>query len=337
MTYEAQINQGRVAFEGLKSIDIDALCATPGLPAWNGADIGQFHGAFEALIETLEAIFENDVLLELPFNLVSSFSTHLNKLLQVLSQFSASPNHQHFHAAFQQVEGMRTNLQTWGLATLSILGHEVQNRISQINDELAAIIGRKGEIDQLKASVEALIEPAVAGSLSKAFSDRKGELEKKESKWYVASVFMALLAMIATACIVLSIAPGFEDALAASQDAEKTKTEISWSALLLRLGILLPIYSVFGLTFSQYSKERNLEEEYAHRSAVATSLPNYGDLAADSTVKDQIVSEAAKVIFTSPTAKARKDDNPTAMPGIDQLNSLLKNLQKLGKSGGGES
>jgi hypothetical protein len=92
--------------------------------------------------------------------------------------------------------------------------------------------------------------------------------------------------------------------------------------------VLLPIYSIFVFSFLQYKKERDLEEEYAHKAAVATSLPNYGSLAVENGVKDQILSEASKVIFTSPSPKKVSSGKEETI-GVSQINSLLSNIQKL--------
>ncbi len=222
----------------------------------NGADVSDFHDAFESLIESLEAIFENEVLVDLPFNLVHSLVNQINKTVQACSQFQNNRNQQQFQAAIQQVESLRTNLQTWGLTSLSILGSDVQRKVSQINEELNAAIAKRAEVEQLKSNVESLIQPAVSGSLSKAFSDRKNALEGKESKWFWTSVISASIAVVATIVIVLSIVGFFEGASAGPDELESTKNGILWSTIALRLGILLPIYSIFGLAFAQYAKER---------------------------------------------------------------------------------
>lgn len=97
----------------------------------------------------------------------------------------------------------------------------------------------------------------------------------------------------------------------------------------LRIGALLPIFSIFGLAFSQYRKERNLEEEYAHKSAVASSLPNYADLAVVDDVKDQILSEASSVIFVSPTSQSTGKSGKEVSVPIKDINELLGSIKKL--------
>jgi len=102
-------------------------------------------------------------------------------------------------------------------------------------------------------------------------------------------------------------------------DLEKT---ISISMILLRSVVLIPIYLGFGFAFSQYRKERDLEEEYAHKSAVASSLPNYGDLAKDDNVKDQIVSGASNVIFASPINKVKQTETKSDV--IESMKGLFE-------------
>jgi hypothetical protein len=93
------------------------------------------------------------------------------------------------------------------------------------------------------------------------------------------------------------------------------KTLDFWAVILLRTIVLLPVYAAFGFTFSQYRKEREYEEEYAHKAAVAHSLPNYGDLAREANVRDAIVTAATNVIFVSPGEQARKAERSSLMLG----------------------
>lgn len=109
---------------------------------------------------------------------------------------------------------------------------------------------------------------------------------------------------------------------------KKTKQPINllWESLILRLTILLPLYIAFGVSFSQYKKERDFEEEYAHKAAVAISLPNYGDLTRQPAVRDQIVSAATNVIFSAPTNKRTETD--AYDKGLDYIKEVLASVTK---------
>lgn len=100
-----------------------------------------------------------------------------------------------------------------------------------------------------------------------------------------------------------------------------------WASVLLRSVVLIPLYAAFGFSFSQYKKERDFEEEYAHKAAVATSLPNYGDLTREPAVRDQIVTGATNVIFSAPTT--RKSDPERSDKVISSMKELLDSVGKL--------
>lgn len=331
MGYQQLVDQGQRTFDNIKNIDKDKLFENPGnLQPWNGLVFEDFTSAYDDLIESLEIIYQNNVLDSLPFNLINGMNGQLNNVLQHCNQFLSNKNQQHFQNAFQQVESLRTNIHTWGLKYLTILGQEVEEKIRIVNSEINNILSKKSEIDSLKSNVESLIEPAVAGSLSKSFSERQNELHENLNKWFWVSAITAVLSIVATLLIVGSIVGVFESEIVAEaiKKSGNSSEGVIWSTVALRLGILLPIYSVFGFSFMQYRKERDLEEEYAHKSAVATSLPNYGDLAIDDKVKDQILSEASKVIFNAPT-KRSIDKEKSEIPSLDQLNKLIGSIQKL--------
>lgn len=95
----------------------------------------------------------------------------------------------------------------------------------------------------------------------------------------------------------------------------------------MRSSILLPLYVAFGVAFSQYKKERDFEEQYAHKAAVAVSLPNYGDLTRDPAVRDQIVSAATNVIFS--TTNNKRIETKASDKGLDSIKEVLASITKL--------
>jgi membrane protein insertase Oxa1/YidC/SpoIIIJ len=257
-------------------------------------------------------------------------NSQLSNILQSCNIFTSNRNQQHFQSAFQHVENLRTNIQTWGLKQLTILGTQIDEKVKVINSEIDNILVKKSEIESLKSNVESLIQPAVAGSLSKSFSDRKSDLKKNQRIWFWASVISSFIGAIATAYIINSLVGIFNSAIITEAIKKNINAGagIIWTTIILRLGLLIPIYSIFGFSFMQFKKERDLEEIYAHKSAVAASLPNYGNLAIEDKVKDQVLSEASKVIFIAPNCKAN-DKEKSDIPSLDQLNNLIGNLQNL--------
>lgn len=304
------------------------------LQPWNEITVVDLIKNTDLAVDTINQAYDNHVFDEYPFNILQSLNNTLNTVHSHLNQFINSKNQAHFQNAIQQVEALRTNLRTWGIDTYTLVGMDFQDKVDRINDEYQSLIAKGREIDNLKENVQKLIEPAVAGSLSKSFNDRKISLEKSRRFWLILAGVSAVISIAATILVARSLIDGlnikFPENCTAKQIDNIIKTAPNKSILILiRIGILFPIYTLFGYVYNQYTKERNLEEEYAHRAAVASSLPNYGDLAVDPSVKDQIISNASSVVFESPnrnkksTSKSKEDDSAVKSI-LDSLTSVLK-------------
>lgn len=331
MSLETLINQGKLSFENIKNLDQAALLSNPGnFQPWNNLDFNDFEESFSDMVSVLEKIYEGDTLANLPFNALNGLTGQINNAHSHLNTFVANRGQGQFQNAFQHIENVRTQIQQWGLRYEAVLADDLEEKSTLIDEEISKLLSNRDEIVAIKNSVNSLIEPAVAGSLSKSFADRKDALHKNQVRWFWVSVATAVIAIISTIVIVSSIVGMFstESVLQAIANGKNGTEGVVWSTIGLRIGALLPIYSIFLMSFFQYKKERDLEEEYAHKAAVATSLPNYGGLAVEDGVKDQILSEASKVIFTSPSKRVTKEDKGDSIK-VGQLNTLIGNLQKL--------
>ena len=332
MPKQAYIDQILTIHQNVLNLNFDVFKNDPGgpYPEWNNLGIDDYIEAYEDMLRTQVSMFENNIIGILPWNIVHGMISQLNNVLQHCQQFHQQKTPQTFHQAFAQIENMRTNYLAWGIKYLIQIGKELEEKSNLIDIEIQKLLNANKEIGTIKDNVNKLIEPAIAGSLSKSFSNRKNDLHTNLTRWFWASATTALLSICATIWIVASIVGVFSDneVIKILKENNSHLDGLFWSTVFLRIAILLPIYSVFAFAFSQYRKERNLEESYAHKAAVATSLPNYGDLAVEPGVKDQILSEASKVIFTSPISeKDHKTESKTY--GVGEINELLDNLRKL--------
>ncbi|SEF95715.1 hypothetical protein [Marinobacterium lutimaris] len=301
----------------------------PNLPPWNNLDLNDYLIAVDDLKKSIEGFKQDGFLSGIPWNILHSLHGQLNNAFTHSKNFINAKNQQQFHQAFPQVESARTNLQTWGINYLYLLGKELEDKSQLLDDEIQKFLAHNREVESIKQNVNKLIEPAVAGSLSKSFENRKKDLNTNQNRWFWASVIAAITSLVTTYFVVASIIGVFDnDAVIELIKNSENGSGVLWSSVLLRIGLLVPVYALFGFSFSQYKKERNLEEEYAHKAAVATSLPNYGDLAVDNQVKDQILSEASKVIFTSPSKEKIEKSNEKNV-GLDQVNQLMASINKL--------
>lgn len=338
MPKETIVNQIKTSFENLERLNFEAFRQEPGnYNPWNNLDINDFFESYEDVISILRRAIDQDVLQKLPWNILNNLIGSINNVYQHCQNlFNAKGNQQHFQNALQHLETLRTQLNSWGIYYYSHLGSQLEEKSKLIDAELQKLLSNNREIETIKENVKNLIEPAVAGSLSKSFSDRKKDLNENQKKWFWVTVILAICCIVATVAIVSSIVSLFDNQKILEALQEYIKSNGAKSLILpvvmLRIAILLPLYSIFILAFMQYKRERNLEEEYAHKYAVATSLPNYGDLAVDDKVKDQILAEASQVIFVSPVKSERQKERESSK-GIAELSELVKNLRGLvGKS-----
>ncbi|WP_377114691.1 hypothetical protein [Pseudoalteromonas sp. M58] len=317
--------------DNLLALDLSKIEeAKPALAPWQNLTVDDYLVAVNDLKKSVKSFKQDGFLSDIPWNILNSLHGQLNNAFTHSQNFINSKNQQHFHQAFQQVESARTNLQTWGINYLYTLGKELEGKSQLLDDEIQKFLAHNREVEVIKQNVNKLIEPAVAGSLSKSFEKRKEDLNKNQKRWFWASVITAVTSLITTFCVVSSIIGVFDNETVATliKDAENG-SGVLWSSVLLRIGLLIPVYALFAFAFGQYKRERTLEEVYAHKAAVATSLPNYGDLAVDNEVKDQILSEASKVIFTSPSDNQKADKKSENVVGLDQVNQLMGSINKL--------
>jgi hypothetical protein len=218
------------------------------------------------------------------------------------------------------------NLMVYDVPFMVAGGVELDSARKVYERESSRLAELSANAEALNKSIKNLIEPAVSGSLSKSFSERRKSLYAGRLVWGFLTVTTLIGGIIATGYLINELVLALSHV--PTQKPGEPLHEVSVMPLLaIRSAILLPIYVALGFFFSQYRKERDLEEEYAHKAAVATSLPNYGDLAKDVAVKDQIVSGASNVIFTSPIRKVQDQDSE--MLPIETIKGLLEAVSKV--------
>lgn len=214
------------------------------------------------------------------------------------------------------------HIRMFGLPLLAAGGAQLEAQRLAFATELQTLVKNNAEVEALKIDVRTLITPAIAGSLSEAFHQRRDIIYKGRIVWLLACLALGGFATYGTFDFVHAVTAA---AAAAKPGAEQTVS--LWVVIAIRTAVLVPLFAGFGFAFAQYRKERDFEEEYAHKAAVANSLPNYGDLAREPNVRDQIVTTATTVIFSSPSEQARKTETSNAM-----LGSLREVVEAMGKA-----
>lgn len=228
------------------------------------------------------------------------------------TQLSGSRDQTSFQNFANAVDSFVYHTRMFGVPVLAAGGAQLEAQRQAFADELQTLTKNNLEVNELKKAVRTLITPAIAGSLSEAFQSRRDTVYRGRLIWLIACVLLGAVSTYATfdfvhtvtaAAISIKATPGGDPPLNL------------WTVIAVRTVVLLPLFAGFGFAFAQYRKERDFEEEYAHKAAVANSLPNYGDLARDHAIRDQIVTAATSVIFSSPSEQARKMETSNAMLG----------------------
>jgi hypothetical protein len=330
MSKNARISQIQSSYNDFKSKQPHLSLSEETLyPPFDGPSVEDCIEMIDLLIQTMDVMFREDLLKKVPWHAIQSLDGIFNALNQTATQFMQSRDQGSLQSFAMNLDSAIYHLRMFGVISLATGEGRLEMMRGSFQNELDLLKVSNKEAEDLKRDVRALIAPAVAGSLSEAFTARRNALLKGRVIWACVAGVGGIAGIIATFFVVSEVARTLDEV--ANSDVT---VAVGWQLVLIRSIILVPLYAVFGFAFSQYKKERDFEEEYAHKAAVATSLPNYGDLARDQVVRDQIVTGATSVIFTSPTAGTRaKQKSEVTLPGVSQLIDSLAKLNP-GKGAG---
>ncbi len=129
-----------------------------------------------------------------------------------------------------------------------------------------------------------LIGREVGASLFETFKQRKGELSSSISfwKWSVPITAIATISWIFF--------------LFGNSDL----ADLEWQVIFVNSLKILPAPGLLLFTISQYTKERNFQEEYAFKSAAALTINSYADQLKAEENKDKLIMEAVNEIYKTP-------------------------------------
>lgn len=292
---------------------------------FDGPNAAEASEMLDTVLGWLEELSSTAAWKQLTWHALGSIESQLSGLVSATSQLKNQWDQSSWQSFAVQLDGFQYHLRSFGVPTL--LGD--QGRIESIKRELAAellaVTRLNQEAQKVKEEVNRLIEPAVAGSLSQAFAARKNILLFGRLIWGCIALAVGVYCISAT----YDFATAIGQAMGTHVPGEVSSSRV-WLSVLIRSAVLLPLYAAFGFSFAQYKKERDFEEEYAHKAAVAASLPNYGDLTREPAVRDQIVTGATNVIFSVPTGRnSAPEKTENVMGGLkDVLDAMAKLIPK---------
>lgn len=104
-----------------------------------------------------------------------------------------------------------------------------------------------------------------------------------------------------------------------------TEKDVIQKYILLALNTLktIPSLILMYFTINQYRKERNFQEEYAFKSAVALTISEYANKLNTPENKDKLIMDSVSSVFVSPIERKSIKENNVA-----SFNETLKNVKE---------
>lgn len=195
----------------------------------------------------------------------------------------------------------------------------LQNKLFEIDAETEQKFDR---VNELIERTEYALRLATGESLFHAFEKRREELFAQRQVW---GKLIAVSAVLTVVWIIVALS-GWT--FAALQDAPY------WVSLIVKTSVGIVPISLFYFSIKQYTHERQMEEEYAYRSALSLSLEPYSDMVRKSLPPDdqgnlqtkhtEFLVESIQRIFTPPTEMtAAKGDKALSLRQLQRLMNLL--------------
>jgi len=285
------------------------------LSDFDGLNLDEARKTLAFVLQTLDGLTTTETWNELSWHAFGTIESVLQNLHNSYAQLRNNRDQNSWQNFVPQLDSLAYHLRLFGVPALVVGGVQLERVSAALNTEFDRLTAARTEVEKLRDEVRTLVAPAVAGSLSQAFTARKDILLRGRIAWGVIALALGGYCIHAT----YGFAAAVGDAVVAAK-APASTNELIWLSVLIRSVVLLPLYAAFGFSFAQYKKERDFEEEYAHKAAVAASLPNYGDLTREPAVRDQIVTGATNVIFSIPTLRIpEKERSDKVLGGMKEL------------------
>lgn len=154
-------------------------------------------------------------------------------------------------------------------------------------EKIAAIQSGYDSVSANVEEVKKMMGYIADGTLSHSFNKRKENIKRSEKLWMWVSLG-TLLCLIGWICVVFFCL--------------SANTGVVWADILINGIKATPFAFAFGFALTEYSKERNMLEEYAFREAVAVTLTAYLEqLKGDNTVEQKkLLMNTVEKLYTKP-------------------------------------
>lgn len=171
---------------------------------------------------------------------------------------------------------------------------EVEKRFVKIDHDFEHVKSKREYIDLKELDIIKLATKAGDGALGHTFGTRETNLGNRVRLWMILT-FVMIGVLFGWIFIVFYF-------------LNDSKYSPDWINPLISAIKTIPAFIIMAFIARQYTKERNLQEEYAFKSAIAMTLTAYADEIARETDKDRrdIIKETIGKVFKAPRISTEK-------------------------------
>jgi hypothetical protein len=194
---------------------------------------------------------------------------------------------------------------------------DFKKQSEQHREHLTYVEGKRSFFEERITYLESLIGREVGASLFETFKQRKTELQKPVIFWRWAVPAMSLATI------------GWIFFLFYNQPHDGG-ANVWWEAFAVNTLKSIPAIFLLLFAINQYRKERNFQEEYAFKSAVALTIDAYAGRLQDVVNKDKLIMEAVLGVYKTPIEERQqaKIKNKTLLDTFKTVTETSKELIK---------
>ncbi|SEB17815.1 hypothetical protein [Marinobacterium iners] len=258
-----------------------------------------------------------------------SHTDEINNIHNSSSQVSEKIN-SNYKSSLEKVEEIKSDSDKFKKkiddlnVTIGTIEDTYQNQLANFsdlsnsfNDKLDFVESKVDYFNDRNSYLDDLIGREVGASLFETFKQRKNEISPSIRFWKYAIP----VAVVGT---ILWIGVLFGD---------ENFSNLSWQAILVNSLKAFPAIGLLLFAISQYVKERNFQEEYAFKSAVALTVNSYAEQIINTDNRDALIMQSVARIYKSPIYSKHESKEYSSILGmskeaIDSAKSILSKTDR---------
>lgn len=292
------------------------------IQVWQGTDPEDVQNLIDETLELLDESKTRQLLETLPVPVLVGISNQFNSFwtqFQQVRELKLDQITNQHHKALNALININAQLRSSGLYAYVRLNPDIDKNSRILDEQLQSLSSAQNQVSQLTEQVRGLVNPSVADALSQAFDQRRKKVATQKWFWIA-----ALIAGTAGAIYLTFDITGFLREIFGN-NSNPDNIPVIW---MLRLLLLIPAYAFIGFAFSQFRRERYFEENYAHKSAIAQTLPSYSELIRNPEIGDQITQSMTEVVFALPTERT-KEKGADKSGYLKEVGDFVENVSKV--------